>query len=149
MPGWLPLLVMQALLALPSASGAEVYKWTDEEGVVHYSDAAPAEQVHQAFRFEGYSEIEMRGNISAAESVARGRRELQARTHPGNGNDKKKRRKEIEAREHEAHCQALVERIERINSRLRAGGYSVNQGNRLRAERRELSGKRAWDCLRN
>jgi len=149
MPGWLPLLVMPALLALSTASAAEVYKWTDQNGVVHYGDTAPPRQTLEQFRFDGYSEIDMRGNIRASESVSEGRRALNERFHSGRSEDEERDRKAEKARRREAHCQALVERIDWIDSRLRAGGYSVNQGNRLRAERRELSGKRAWDCLRN
>ncbi|SET82779.1 protein of unknown function [Marinobacter segnicrescens] len=149
MPGWQPPLMLAILLVISFPANAQVYKWTDPDGVVHYGDTAPAQQAHEPFRFEGYSEIDMRGNIRASEAVSRGRRELRARTGSGKGNGRKVSKGESDAQKREAQCQSLVERIEWIDSRLRAGGYSVNQGNRLRAERRELSGKRAWECLRN
>ncbi|WP_372972864.1 DUF4124 domain-containing protein [Marinobacter sp.] len=149
MPGWQPPLLLAILLVISSPVNAQVYKWTDLEGVVHYADKAPAQQAHEPFRFEGYSEVEMRENIRASEAVSRGRRELRARIGSGKGNGRKIDKGEGEAQKREAHCRSLVERIEWIDSRLRVGGYSVDQGNRWRAERRELSGKRAWECLRN
>ncbi|ROR35086.1 DUF4124 domain-containing protein [Inmirania thermothiophila] len=36
-----PLLVLAAVLALPPAMAATVYRWTDDEGVVHYGAAPP------------------------------------------------------------------------------------------------------------
>ena len=39
------LLVLAALLAAPAA-GAEVYRWVDAKGTVHYSNAAPPEGVN-------------------------------------------------------------------------------------------------------
>ncbi len=38
----LPLLLLLALAGLPLAAGAQVYKWTDANGTVHYADAPPA-----------------------------------------------------------------------------------------------------------
>ncbi|MGM0570925.1 DUF4124 domain-containing protein [Marinobacter sp.] len=148
MPGWQLFSVMAILLVPSFPVDAQVYKWTDPDGVVHYGDTAPAQQAHESFRFEGYSEVEMHENIRASDAVSRGRRQLNARNRSAR-NSGKTRRDGDDARKREARCQTLVERIEWIDSRLRAGGYSVNQGNRLRAERRDLSGKRAWQCLRN
>ena len=44
-------LLLMALLAF-SASAQEVYKWTDDQGVVHFSDRKPADQAAQAVQFE-------------------------------------------------------------------------------------------------
>jgi hypothetical protein len=38
----LPCLLLPALLAMPAASSAQVYKWVDEKGVVNYGDKPPA-----------------------------------------------------------------------------------------------------------
>lgn len=146
MPGRLFIPII--LLAFSACASAQVYKWTDESGVVHYGDEQPG-QSHQRVRFEGYSEIDMSDNIRASETISRERRASQ------DGEPEKKRSKqhdqaqrEAEAEKVAATCQSYIDRIDWIDSRLRAGGYSVKQGNRLRAERRELSGKRAWECLR-
>lgn len=134
------------LLALSAFTNAEVYKWTDENGVVHYGDERPG-QDHPRFRFEGYSEIDMSDNIPASEAISREWRDAQG-SEPEKKQSKQRNRAEQEAGKVAARCQSYVDRIDWIDSRLRAGGYSVSQGNRLRAERRELSGKRAWECLR-
>jgi glutaredoxin len=38
-----PHLLLLALLALPLAATAEIYRWTDAQGKVHYSDSPPPE----------------------------------------------------------------------------------------------------------
>lgn len=35
--------ILLVLLLVPLAAGAEIYRWTDAQGKVHYSDKAPAE----------------------------------------------------------------------------------------------------------
>ncbi len=145
MPGRLAALTL--LLALSITANAQVYKWTDKNGVVHYGDEQP-ERDHQQFRFEGYSEIEMGDNIQAERAIAR-ERHAREKSGASGGGQGRKAAEERRARKHAATCQAYVDRIDWINSRLRSGGYSVTLGNRLRAERRELSSRRAWECLRH
>lgn len=41
MRGMLPTLLISLLLVLPAIAGAQVYKWKDAKGVVHYSDSPP------------------------------------------------------------------------------------------------------------
>ena len=43
--------LLLALLAF-SASAQEVYKWTDDQGVVHFSDSKPADQATQTVHIE-------------------------------------------------------------------------------------------------
>lgn len=45
------LALLMALLAF-SASAQEVYKWTDDQGVVHFSDRKPADQSAQSLQLE-------------------------------------------------------------------------------------------------
>ena len=56
---------------------------------------------------------------------------------------------EQEARERErknARCKEYREKLDRIQKQLRAG-YSNDQGNRLRRQRREVSQKLSRECL--
>ncbi|GGY80607.1 DUF4124 domain-containing protein [Marinobacter zhanjiangensis] len=139
-------------ICFSSVAAAQVYKWTDENGVVHYDEDKPDAR-HQQFRFQGYNEIESSGNArvrSSMETMERERaqaaRQAEQETHEGGRQRSSAKR---EARELAERCDRYVERIDHIDSRLRAGGYSSSTGNRLRAERRELFGQRARECLRN
>ena len=145
-PG-LPLIIF--IVTLPAFANAQVYKWTDENGVVHYGDERPNVS-HQQFQFKGYSEIQMQDNIRAREAIA-GQQRRPSRP-PARQNAAGEHYQDLaehqEAQRKRAMCQSYRERIKWIDSRLRAGGYSVGLGNRLRAERRELHGKLAWECIR-
>jgi len=45
LPGSLPgFLLLASCLAVPLLSGAQVYKWTDAQGTVHYTDTPPPQQ---------------------------------------------------------------------------------------------------------
>ena len=52
------LLVVGCFAAAPSAWAAEVYKWTDENGVAHYSDAPPEGQQYDKVNVRGKIETE-------------------------------------------------------------------------------------------
>src|SRR5690554_3682374 len=103
MPGRLFLIIV--LLSLSTTASAQVYKWTDENGVVHYGDEQPAAS-HQRFQFQGYSEIQMRDNIRARESIARERKTTSSQRPEKTTNraQRKKRAKEHEARRNAEKC---------------------------------------------
>lgn len=149
MPG--RLLFLLAVLSFPFTATAEVYKWTDENGDVHYGDEEPDTR-HQRFRFQGYTEIESRGNTRVRSRVER-EADLATRQNNQEQESYQERRQRLaeerEAQELAKRCERYVESIDHIDSRLRAGGYSNSLGNRLRAERRELFSKRSRECLRN
>lgn len=148
MPGRLFLTIV--FLSLSPIASAQVYKWTDENGVVHYGDEQP-ETSHQRFQFKGYTEIQMRDNVRVRDRIAKENRQSSQRQEEKSSYQERQERlaKEREAKRKSAKCQGYRDRIEWIDNRLRAGGYSVGLGNRLRAERRDLHGKLAWECLRN
>lgn len=143
----LPFIIL--IITLPAFTNAQVYKWTDENGVVHYGDERPNAS-HQQFQFKGYSEIQMQDNIRAREAIAGPQRTPSRQPARQNAAEEQYQNlaEQQEAQRKRAMCQSYRERIKWIDSRLRAGGYSVGQGNRLRAERRELHGKLAWGCIR-
>jgi len=138
------------IAAMAPFVSSQVYKWTDENGVVHHGDERPS-VTHKQFQFKGYSEIQMQDNIRAREAVARERSDQPRKPISQSRNQKHHQdvARQQEAQLKQAKCEGYRERIKRIDSRLRAGGYSVNRGNRLRAERRELHGKLAWECIRS
>lgn len=40
-PAWLLALLMMTVCAFPAAHGADIYRWVDDSGRVHFSDQAP------------------------------------------------------------------------------------------------------------
>lgn len=144
------------LCAFVSPASADYYKWTDENGVTHFSDEPPGPD-GKPVRPNGTTVIPMRDNIRTQKRVEQINNPQPAppRVKPATTRaaDSKtqweKQQKLRERKRQQVRCQNYEDRISWIDSRLRAGGYSVDQGNRLRAERRELSKKLAWECLRD
>jgi glutaredoxin len=60
------------LLALPAVAGAQVYRWTDEAGRVHYGDKPPAERKAKAVqdRISSYAGAAQVTQLRAATSKA-------------------------------------------------------------------------------
>lgn len=54
-------IVMALLLAAPLASAQQIYKWTDAQGTVHYSQSAPAQGTH-------YQQVKLAGGVEAADT---------------------------------------------------------------------------------
>lgn len=56
-------IVMALLLATPLASAQQIYKWTDAQGTVHYSQSAPAEGTR-------YQQVKLTGGVEATAEPA-------------------------------------------------------------------------------
>ncbi|SFR51139.1 protein of unknown function [Marinobacter gudaonensis] len=151
-----PVLYALVILLFPVLADAQtLYRWVDENGITHFSDKEP-ESGAQRVSPSGMSVIAMGENIRTQKRLENIRRPKPAEppkpptaqptsSRPYWEEYHKKRQAELL----QWKCDNYVARIDWIDSRLRAGGYSVSQGNRWRGERRELSSKRAWECLRN
>lgn len=127
-------------LSLPAVAG--YYKWKDDNGVTHFSDEPPGPDGKPVKR-SGTTVIPMRANIRTQKRIEQLRN---TRSSTGNArqtsngkSDWEKEQERIELKRQNARCEKYNERIDWIDSRFRAGNYSVPYGNRLRSERRELS----------
>ena len=136
------------LLLSSSFVTAQVYRWVDKNGVTQFSDSPPGRDGKPQEVPRGNSALPMRRNN------AKLRRKLpdpEPRRHRPQSNSAQQieaeRRIAREKQRREEQCEEYVRRIEWISDRLGAGGYSIGYGNDLRAERRELSSKRAFECL--
>lgn len=56
-------IVMALLLAAPLTSAQQIYKWTDAQGTVHYSQSAPAQGTR-------YQQVKLAGGVEAAAEPA-------------------------------------------------------------------------------
>lgn len=150
------LVAVTILLVFAAPLSAGYYKWTDENGVTHFSDEPPGPD-GKPVRPNGTTVIPMRENIRTQKRVEQINKPkpVPSKLKPGSAqainskNQWEEQQKLRDEKRQQVRCTNYEDRISWIDSRLRAGGYSVALGNRLRGERRELSKKRAWECLRD
>lgn len=144
---WRQLVVLAGFI-FPAVAAAEIYTWIDEQGVAHFTDIKPERKQHEPVDLRRPSLIPMRENIPRGERVSTINRQINRSLEAGTGGKQKADRQQ-EARERkrrQARCAGYRERLERIQQQLRAG-YSNDQGNRLRRQRRQVSQKLSRECL--
>lgn len=132
------------VVAAVPAHADQLYRWVDSDGVTHFSDSPPKADGTPSRIPRSNTSIPIRSNNYESQRslnqinrvTSQPRRNKSSRSSESTGSN-------------QAVCESYRKRIASIDSRLRAGGYSVSQGNRLRAERREVSGKRSRECLLN
>lgn len=135
--------------AVPAITTAEVYTWTDDQGVVHFTDQRPSGHRHQPVELSKPSVIPMGENIERGRRVTTINRQINKALDAGSEeSDRAEQRKAKRLARHKAKCEGYRKRLRRIQRRLRAG-YSNDQGNRLRQQRREVTRKLNWECLRD
>lgn len=136
-------------LIIPAVSAAEkMYTWIDDQGVAHFTDIKPSEREHKRVELRNPSLIPMRENITRGKRVSKINQQV-SRSLEGSNAGKRTMSDQQEARERErkdARCEGYREKLERIQKQLRAG-YSNDQGNRLRRQRREVSQKLSRECM--
>jgi hypothetical protein len=138
--------VVVMLVSLSGAAKADYYRWTDANGVTHFTDK-PKTPGSQAINFRKPTVIPIADNNRRRGDRLQG---LQPDTPKNSVQGKARKPVQANAAQtaQQKTCENYADRIGNIESRLRAGGYSVSLGNRLRRDRRELASKRAWECLR-
>jgi len=137
-----------AFLVIPAISVAEVYTWIDTQGVAHFTDIKPTKREHEHVELRQPSLIPMRENIPRGRRVStinqQVSRSLEANSRGQSRLTDKQQARELKRKN--ARCEGYREKLERIQQQLRAG-YSNDQGNRLRRQRREVSQKLSRECM--
>lgn len=123
---------------------AEIYQWTDANGAVHFSDYPPAHGEHRSLELKETVTVPMRENVQQADNVRRSRKAVGRLLESDSTEDASASRAEEEAKT--ARCNNIQKRLDRIQAQLRAG-YGSERGNRLRAQRRELSQQYSRQCV--
>lgn len=150
MPGILAALLSASLLTsvFASSASAGVYTWTDADGVVHFSDRQPPARNHHTVTLGETSVVPMSENIEQGRRVTTINQQV-SRSLEGSNTGQRTMSDKQEARERKrknARCEGYRGKLERIQKQLRAG-YSNDQGNRLRRQRREVSQKLSRECV--
>ena len=135
-------LLLLAGIFVFSVPQAQVYEWFDEHGNRHFSDQKPEGVEYRvlgdpADRLSTYAPTDATSPISKSRPADNSAADASPAASRRAKNDK--------ARDLEAACDDYLQKIDRIQSQLRAG-YSEPRGNRLRARRSALQSAYRRDC---
>lgn len=114
---YLPIAVSLTLAALPLAAGAEIVKWVDDKGQVHYSDHAPP-KAKKAKTMNLPSNPSTTTAPAASKSTAEKERDFQQRRMDAETADKKAADDKKQAEETKQNCAAAKGNL----STLQGGG---------------------------
>lgn len=137
------------LLVIPAVAAAEkMYTWVDDQGVAHFTDIKPVAREHEHVELRRPSLIPMRENITRGKRVSTINQQVSRSLEAdgGGGRTLSDKQKARERERKNARCEGYRDKLDRIQKQLRAG-YSNDQGNRLRRQRREVSQKLSRECL--
>jgi len=143
MPRIMALSLLCVALATPAT--AEIYRWTDANGAIHFSDTPPKQQRHSNVTVQPPVTVPMSENIRQADKVRRSRAEVDRLLEPGS-RDRYARARETEKLARQ--CEKYRKQLDRIQGQLRAG-YGNDRGNRLRQKRRQVSQLYSRECMLN
>lgn len=132
------------LLILAQSAAAELYTWTDDQGVTHFSDTAHAAQGAEQVTLGTSSIVPMAGNIRQSEKVSAIHQEIQQSLERDRPTRPARQRRESAAADKQ--CEKIERQIRKVQQQLR-GGYSNDRGNSLRRQRRALSQKHSRQCI--
>ena len=125
---------------------ADVYTWIDSQGVAHFSDYPPGEIPHQQIQVRAPATVPMSENLRQGKRITDIRKDVEGLlASDRSGNTSSSAKEKAEARL-EKDCLKYRSKLERIQSRLRAG-YSNDRGNSLRQQRRTISQKLSRECI--
>ena len=143
MPRTLALSLLCVALATPAT--AEIYRWTDANGAIHFSDTPPKQKRRASVDVRPTVTVPMSENIRQADKVRQSRAEVDRLLEPGS-NDRYARARETEKLAR--LCEKYRKQLDRIQGQLRAG-YGNDRGNQLRQKRRQVSQLYSRECMLN
>ncbi|TDJ34065.1 MAG: DUF4124 domain-containing protein [Gammaproteobacteria bacterium] len=128
------LVPVAALVMMTAVAGESpvVYRWTDADGVVHFSDQPPPDQSAQVVEPDP-------ARLNRMPPPAH-------RTSPYRPPQPRKRHRKSRENKDARRCQTVLERIDTLNARMRAG-YNAKQGERMRDQLREYKKDRLKWCM--
>lgn len=144
MPWILAIFVVIGCFSSPLYAG--VYTWIDPDGVAHFSDYPPGKLPHQELVIAPPSTVPMSKNLRQGRRVSGIRDDVRGLlSTPGRGVREGGAKEKALVQRNKA-CEAYRKKLDRIQSKLRAG-YGNDKGNSLRRQRRKTSQKLSRECL--
>jgi electron transfer flavoprotein alpha/beta subunit len=144
MPGTMALFLLSALFSAPAFAG--VYSWTDDQGVVHFTDTQPRNQSHETVTLKQPSVVSMSENLEQGRRVNTIRKDIRQSLKASSSRTRSRSSTGLASASNDKQCAGYRKRLARIQRQLRAG-YSNDQGNRLRRQRRSVSQALSRECL--
>ncbi|WP_286220770.1 DUF4124 domain-containing protein [Marinobacter apostichopi] len=145
MPWILAIFVVIGGVSSPLYAG--VYTWIDPNGVAHFSDYPPGELPHREVILSEPSTVPMSENLDQGRRVSGIRDDVRGLlSTPDRGVSRGGGAKGKALARRNKACEAYRKKLDRIQSKLRAG-YGNDKGNTLRRQRRETSQKLSRECL--
>ena len=146
----LPIFPAVFFLLYANPSSAEIYQWTDANGVTHFADRQPRGAAADRWALREIPDvIGVRRQAGARQP---GTRQPAATLHYKTTSKESERSRldRLQARadrkrEREQTCSDLLGDLEQVQSQLRAG-YREPRGNRLRERKRDLRLRHAREC---
>jgi hypothetical protein len=136
--------LLTVCLGALGSSAAQIYRHMDEHGVVHFSHAPVAQdsEIVDQDDLDALMTIVPRTELlDATPQRAAEKARVQTRASRTAAHRRAQKVRDGDA----ARCDGYRSRIDRVQSRLRAG-YRIDEGNRLRAERRQLMSLMGREC---
>ncbi|MEX2515563.1 MAG: DUF4124 domain-containing protein [Gammaproteobacteria bacterium] len=118
--------ILLAVLSLSaSAVSAEIYKWTDEDGVTHYGQKPPAEQAAESFRLP--SSVSSQSQPADESEAAEELKESEDTSGQTEAEKRVNKQKEIQAKKQ--NCENARKALENLKNRPRIQ-YINDEGER-------------------
>ena len=133
---------------------AGVYKWTDAEGNVHFSDKPPAAHLEaQEFAIKEQAPAEQNASPGMREDEWRllehferkRERAIKARQARAAKHDSEHHQREKVAQQQQKKCESYRQREEKVSWKLRTG-YGPGEGSKLRRQQRDYADKISRYC---
>ncbi|MBD3641679.1 MAG: DUF4124 domain-containing protein [Marinobacter sp.] len=143
----MPRIKATALLCLlaTTPAHAEVYRWTDANGAIHFSDKPPRRLPHSELELREPVTVPMAENLRQSRNISATRDEVQTMLTASDRPQKPQSSRQSDDKQAKT-CDGYRNKLDRIQSQLRAG-YKNDRGNSLREKRRRLSKAYSRECI--
>ncbi|MGO1463027.1 MAG: DUF4124 domain-containing protein [Marinobacter sp.] len=145
MPGILAAGIL--LCAFAFSAAAEIYTWTDANGVVHFTDSPPPDKPQKTVDVAAPVTLPMASNIRQHKRVSGIHRQVKGLLASDRKGDARRTRSRAKAAARQKKtCANYRRQLDQIQSQLRVG-YGNSKGNSLRGKRRRLSKALSRECI--
>ncbi|WP_100638208.1 DUF4124 domain-containing protein [Marinobacter salexigens] len=145
MPGILAAAIL--IFSFSSSAIAEIYTWTDANGVVHFTDTPPSDKEHQSLDVTTPVTVPMAENLKQHQRISGIRKQVRGMLSSDRKDSSARgRSREKAIAKQEKACARYRRELAKVQSQLRAG-YGISKGNSLRRKRRNLNHSLSWECM--
>lgn len=145
MPRILAFAILIVIFSPPAV--AEIYRWTDASGAVHFTDTPPPNKKHQSVDVTEPVTVPMSENLGQHRRISGIRKQVRGMLSSDRKESSERAKSNAKAiAKQEKACASYRRKLAKVQSQLRAG-YGINKGNSLRRKRRSLNRSLSWECI--